>query len=166
MIKLFKTKEIPIYLFAFSLVFFIYRLLSQNIEITLKPHITFLQLLYQMRFYFIQDIGYSETNNLFVIGRDCLGSKLFVCIFSIISILCLDRYNGFLKKIFMLLNFALLSLLLSYVITMIRIAASIPFCTMPDFKLIHTILSLVIYFGTALLIFAFLNRYKGGLNVE
>jgi len=155
-----KLKEVSYYIFAAAIALSVYFLLNRNIEIALRPHALIMQLLYQMQFEFLPGLGYREVNGLFIISGECSGAKLFVCLFFIFITCCLRRYRGFFKKLFMLFSFCFASIALSYAITAIRIASSIPFCGSPDFKLIHTMLSLILYFGSGLLLYAFLNRSK------
>ena len=155
-----------LYLFTAVLALLIYQALNQNIEFTLKPHALAMYTLYQMRFEYLPDVGYMETQGLFVIGRNCLGGKLFICLFSIFTICRLSSYKSLRHKVGKVLSFCVISIVLAYFITMIRIAASIPFCETPYFKLIHTILSLMIYFGAVLALYAFLCRSRGENDIE
>lgn len=164
-----KIEKTAPYLFAAVLAFLVFHLLNQNMELALKPHVTAMWILYQMQFEFIPNIGYGEVHGLFIIGMNCLGGKLFICLFFILVICRLDSFNGIIKKIYKIQSYCVFSVLLSYTITMFRIAASVPFCQMSDFKLIHTLLSLMIYFGSGLGLYAILNtplRGEGGLGFE
>jgi hypothetical protein len=51
-----------------------------------------------------------------------------------------------------------LSLISAFVITMVRISASAPFCMWERFHLIHNIISLTIYFVSGLVIFYVMER--------
>jgi len=70
-----------LYLFPAAMALIIYQALNQNIKLTLKPYVFAIYILYQMRFEYIPGLGYREVQDLFMIGRDCLGGKLFVCLF-------------------------------------------------------------------------------------
>ena len=165
-----KIKDILIYIFAAIIALFVYQALNHNIEIALKPHVFAMHILYQSQFEFIPDFGYKEIQGLYMIGSECLGGRLFVCLFSIFTICRLKKYKRLLHKSGMVLGFCVISIFLSYVITMLRIATSIPFCELESFKLIHTILSLIIYFGSGLALYAFLCHYRskpeGEMEVE
>ena len=150
-------KHIVFYVFAAALAIFVYTALDQNIEITLKPHVTAMNWMYQMQFEFLPGLGYREIGGMLIIGRDCLGGRLFVCLFSVLIICRLGHFTGVLNKTLVISGFCALSLVLSYIITFVRIAASLPFCEMPNFKLIHNILSLMIYFGSIILLYEVLS---------
>ena len=147
-----------LYLFGVIIAFIIYNLLVSNIKTTLIPHISAIKLLYQMRFEFIPEIGYRETGGLFIIGESCTGARLFACLFIILTVCRIDKYSGFLKKSAYLLLFCIEAVLLAYIITVFRITASIPFCNMENFHLIHTVFSLMVYFSSGLGLYTFLNR--------
>ena len=147
-----------VYLFPAAMAILIYQALNQNIELTLKPYVFAVYILYQMRFEYMPGLGYREVQGLFMIGRDCLGGKLFICLYSILTVCRQDSRKGLPHNAGKVFRFGLISIVLTYFITMIRIAASIPFCELPDFKLIHTILSLIIYFGAGLALYAILSR--------
>lgn len=159
MFKNFSIEKIIIFLFTVILAFAVYRILTADIKITLIPHITAVNFLYQMRFEFIPGTGYREAGGLFIIGESCIGAKLFICLFLILTICRVDRYDSFFKKISSILLFCITAVFLAYIATVFRITASIPFCGMENFQLIHTIFSLMVYFGTGLGLYAFLN-YK------
>ena len=154
-----KMEKIIIYLFTAIVSFAVYIFLTTDIRITLIPHISAIKLLYPMQFEFIPGTGYREAGGLFIIGESCIGAKLFICLFLILTICRVDRYDGFFKKISSILLFCITAVFLAYIATVFRITASIPFCGMENFQLIHTIFSLMVYFGTGLGLYAFLN-YK------
>ena len=159
MFKNFSIEKIIIFLFTVIMAFAVYRILTADIKMTLIPHITAVNFLYQMRFEFIPGIGYREAGGLFIIGQSCIGARLFICLFLILSICRIDNYEGFLKKIGRILLFCITAVFLAYIITVFRITASIPFCRLENFQLIHTIFSLMVYFASGIGLYAFLS-YK------
>ena len=66
MFKNFSIEKIIIFLFTVIMAFAVYRILTADIKITLIPHITAVNFLYQMRFEFIPGIGYREAGSLFI----------------------------------------------------------------------------------------------------
>lgn len=158
-----KRENMIVYFFTVITALIIYYFLMSNIKITLIPHISALKILYSMQFEFIQDVGYREAGGLFIIGKSCMGAKLFVCLFIILIICRIDRYSSLIKKISRIPVFCVTALLLAYIITVFRIAASIPFCSMENFKLIHTGFSLIVYFFSGIGLYTFLN-YKTEKN--
>ena len=155
-----KLSNILAYLFAILTACLVYMGLNRNIEITLKPYVLAMDFLYQIQFEYVLGLGYVENKGLFIIGKECLGGKLFICLFTILTICRLSKYKKLLHKIASILGFCIISIFLAYMITLIRISASIPFSVMSNFKLIHTILSLVIYFGSGIALYTFLSRYN------
>ena len=154
-----KFEKIIVYLFTAVIAFAVYKLLTADIRITLIPHISAIKLLYQMQFEFIPETGYREAGGLFIIGKSCIGARLFVCLFLILTICRIDKYDGLFRKMIGILLFCISAVFLAYIATVFRITASIPFCRTENFHLIHTIFSLMVYFGSGLGLYAFLN-YK------
>ncbi len=123
----------------------------------LKPYVYALNAFYLIVFEYVPELGYREINGIIVIGKDCVGSKLFISLFLIFSF-CYDyNHDGMLKGVLMIFLTCITALAMAFIITLFRITASIPFYGMKDFKLIHTILSLLIYFGSSLGLYSILT---------
>ena len=140
-------KQNNIFLYAVTIVLCIvsYIIFTKNIEIALLPHKTALEYLFNFNFVFTENVGYEQANGLFTITRNCLGVKLFINLFLIMVFGFLHKYTELKHKIMAIIKFYLTSFVLAFVITVIRISASVPFCTWDRFVLIHNIISLTIY---------------------
>ena len=135
-----------------------YIILTENIELSLFPHKAVMEYLFNFNFAFIEDVGYAQTNGLFIIARNCLGVKLFTNLFLIMVFGFLHKYVEMKHKIVAVIKFYSISLILAFVITIIRISASVPFCTWDRFHLIHNVISLTLYFASGLVLFFVMER--------
>jgi len=135
-----------------------YIILNKNIALSLLPHKTALAYLFNFNFIFIENVGYEQTNGLFTISRSCMGVKLFINLFLIMTFGFLHTYAGMKRKAAAFIKFYFMALVLAWAITVFRIAASVPFCTWPRFHLIHNTISLMIYFMAGLVLYFIMER--------
>ena len=135
-----------------------YVIFNKNIEVSLFPHKTAIQYLFGFNFFFTENVGYEQTNGLFIIARNCSGIKLFISLFLILVFGFLHKQTGLKRKTTTVIKYYFMSLGLALIITIVRIAVSIPFCTWSRFHLIHYILSLAIYFMSGLILYYFMER--------
>lgn len=131
-----------------------YAVLMRDIRITLWPHAQVLHYLYGLDFTFISGTGYVEQSGYFAITAGCMGAKLFVGAFLLVTLGFMPHAGSTLKEY---VRYAItaygLVLAGAFAITILRIAISLPFCTFPNAQLIHNIISLVIYFGSMACLF-------------
>ena len=153
-----KRSDIILYAVGIMLCAASYILLNQNIELSLLPHKTVMEYLYNFNFVFIENVGYEQTNGLFTIAQNCLGVKLFINLFLIMVFGFLHKYTELKHKINAIIKFYITALITAFVVTIIRIAASVPFCTWERFHLIHNIMSLGIYFAAGLILYFIMER--------
>jgi exosortase K len=148
-----KRNDIFLYALCVLMCAVSYIILNKNIEVSLLPHKTVMEFLFNYNFVFIESVGYEQTNGLFVIAQNCLGAKLFISLFLILVLGFLHKYSGTKRKITALFKFYIISLGAAFVITIVRISASVPFCTWDRFQLIHNIISLTLYFASGLTVY-------------
>ena len=158
-----KRNDIFIYIAVILICAVNYISLNNNIEITLFPHKTAMEYLFGYKFIFNESLGYEQTNGLFIIARNCSGIKLFISLFLIMIFGFLHKYTGLKRKITAAAVFYFISLVLALIITIIRIAISVPFCTWSRFHLIHNILSLTVYFMSGLILYFIMERKAAAL---
>lgn len=153
-------KKNDIFLYAVSIVMCAasYVILNQNIELSLLPHKTVMEYLFNFNFVFNENMGYEQTNGLFIIAPNCLGVKLFISLFLIMVFGFLHKFIKLKHKMTAIIKFYFMSLILAFVITIIRISVSVPFCTWDKFRLIHNIISLMIYFISGLSLYFVMER--------
>ena len=156
-----KRNNILFYAISVLLCAVSYIIINQKIELSLLPHKTVMEYLFNFDFIFVENVGYAQTNGLFIIARSCLGIKLFICLFLIMVFGFLDRYSGSKSKITAVIKFYFIALILAFVITVIRISISVPFCAWDRFRLFHNIVSLVIYFMSGLILYFVMERRFG-----
>ena len=135
-----------------------YMVLNNNIELSLLPHKIVLEYLYNYNFVFIENIGYEQTNGLFIIAQNCLGIKLFINLFLILVFGFLHKYSAMKDRVMAIIKFYFIALVLAFVITIMRISASVPFCTWDSFYSIHNVISLTIYFISGLALYFVMER--------
>lgn len=153
-----KRNDIFLFTVSIGICALSYLLFNRNIELSLFPHKTVVGLLFNYSFTFIKDVGYEQSNGLFIIAQNCLGAKLFISLYLIMIFGFLPKYAKLKPKIIALIKFYFTALVLAFIFTIVRIAASIPFCTWERFHLIHNIISLGIYFGAGLLLYFIMER--------
>ena len=153
-----RRNDIFLYVTCIALCAASYFLFNVNIALSLLPYKIVLGYLYHFNFVFIANVGYEQTNGLFIIARNCLGVKLFINLFLIMVFGFLHHYTGWKQKIAAMIKFYLIALIAAFIVTTIRIAASVPFCTWERFHLIHNIMSLGIYFAAGLMLYFIMER--------
>ena len=101
----------------------------------------------------VKSINIASTHSHAAIDTQGLWGKDFY--------LC-GRNKAFMKelkqKTAALIKFYFSALALAFILTIIRIAASIPFCTWERFSLLHNIISLGIYFAAGLILYLLMER--------
>ncbi|TYQ16990.1 UNVERIFIED_CONTAM: exosortase K [Acetivibrio alkalicellulosi] len=158
-----KNMKYLTYIIAVGVCITTYILLMQNIKISLLPHKALIGFLYNYDFEFVSNLGYQQSDRLFVIAKNCLGGKLFVSLFLILVFGFLHEYISTKEKIKAIAIFYISSIIIAFIATIIRISASIPFCTLPQFTLIHNTISLGIYFGTGYIVYFLMEKRRGFL---
>jgi len=153
-----KRNDIILYAISILLCAASFVVLNHNIEILLFPHKAAMELLYNYSFVFVDDVGYEQANGLFTIARNCSGVKLFISLFLIMVFGFLHKYTGTKRKIAMVVKYYFMAMFIAFAVTVVRIAASIPFCSWERFHLIHNAMSLGIYFSVCLSLYFVMER--------
>jgi len=151
-----KIKKIHIYSIAIALIS--YYFLKENIRYTLLPHKIAIEYLYNIDFVFSQNVGYVQSDGVFAISGNCLGVNMFLSFFLILIFGFYEKFTFIKSKIVKFTSFYLFSLISALILTIVRIAASIPFCTSDSFVLIHNVISLSIYFLSAMVLYYTMER--------
>ena len=137
-----------------------YFLLSAHIRITLLPYTKALKLLFGFHFYEISG-GYEAAGIGFVISKSCSGVNLFMSLYTIL-LACVLRYARTFRARALTAGACLLAALcIAYFVTFARIVVSLPFCDSPHFKLIHTVISMCVFFGAGLWVYSRAQRMIG-----
>jgi len=147
-----RTKTIPIYLLCAAIGAAAYIFLSINTEWTLLPYTKALHFLFGFHFYYT-GAAYESAGSSLVISKTCSGINLFLSLYTILVVGFLHRFSGTKKRLFASLGAFATAIFIAYFTTLIRIIISLPLCDSPHFKLIHTVISLCIFFGTGLLVY-------------
>ena len=147
-----------IYLTAIIISVISYYFLTQNIRLTLFPYKALIAFLYNMDFSFIENLGYMQSESLFAISKSCLGVNLFLSLFLILIFGFYKKFKFIKNHVLRFSFFYFLALILAFVLTVIRISASVPFCRFDSFVLIHNIISLSIYFFSAMVLYYIMER--------
>jgi len=130
---------------------------------TLLPYARALNFLLGLHFY-ETPLGYEAAGLGFAITPSCSGVNLFASLYAVLLYAVPGRYPvGFTRG---LASTACLgsALLIGFLATLARILLSLPFCGSPRFKLIHTVISLCIYFGTVLCAYGLSQKVIGRLQ--
>lgn len=146
-------KNYPVYLSGIALGLLTSIALQQNLEAALWPHKAALEVLYNYHFTFIPELGYLHSQGLFAIAGNCLGTNLFISLFLIYVFAFSHIYEQTITKFVMLAAHYLFLLATAFILTVFRICASIPFCGLEEFTLIHNIISLVVYFSGSFIVY-------------
>ncbi|MCL1816413.1 MAG: exosortase K [Clostridiales bacterium] len=153
-----KRSDFFFYVLSLMLCAVSYFVLHGNIELALLPHKVALEYLFNYNFNFIENVGYEQVGGLFIVGRNCLGVKLFINLFLLLVLGFLSKCKEVRHKILALIKFYFLAALVALSVTIIRIAASIPFCSWERFQLIHNLISLGAYFMAGLVLYYIVER--------
>jgi len=140
-----------------------YIVLNSNLALALLPHKIMLEFLFNFSFVFIEDVGYRQTNGLFIIAKNCMGVLLFINLFLIMVFGFLPQGAEIKQKITLLVKYYFEAMFLAFAVTVFRISASVPFCTWEKFHLIHNIISLGIYFMAGLALYFVMDRRRAAL---
>lgn len=138
-----------------------YAALMSHPQQALYPYALMLEKLYGLSFRYLEIGYYFEQSNL-VITPDCMGTKLFVSAFLMLSLGFPAPGGSIGKSFFTLMRYYGISLIGTFALTVIRIALSLPFTSFAQGQLIHNLLSLALYFGGLLFLYAFMQRRSGG----
>ncbi|MCL2106451.1 MAG: exosortase K [Oscillospiraceae bacterium] len=157
---------LPIYLLCAALAAAAYVFLSIQTEWTLFPYTKALELLFGFAFIYT-DAAYEAIGSNVVITKACSGVNLFLSLYAILVLGFLHRFLEAKKRLLFSVLFFASSVLVAFLATLARIIVSLPFSESPHFKLIHTIISLCVFFGTGLLVYSITDKLlKGGHKIE
>ena len=137
-----------------------YVFLSINTKWTLFPYTKSLNLLFGFHFYFT-DAAYEAAGSSLVISKTCSGINLFFSLYVILIAGFLHRFTGTGKKLAAALVSFVTAIFTAYVFTLVRIIISLPLIDSPHFKLIHTAMSLCVFFGAGLLVYLATQKITG-----
>ena len=160
----------PTYLLCAALAAAAYILLSIHTRWTLFPYTKALELLFGFHFYYT-GAAYEAAGSGVVITKACSGVNLFLSLNAILSVGFIHRFRGGKKGLLLAPLFFAASVCVAFAATLARIIVSLPFCESPHFKLIHTVISLCVFFGTGLLVYSLTQKItdrfvKGGHSLE
>lgn len=165
-----RNQALPAYMLCAALACAAYALLSAHPEWTLFPYTKALALLFGLEFVYTQ-AAYAAIGSTVVITKACSGVNLFLSLYVILVIGCLHRFHGAKKRYLLSLFFFASAVFAAFIATLVRIILSLPFSESPHFKLIHTVISLCVFFGTGLLVYSLAQKItdliiKGGNKNE
>ena len=135
-----------------------YYLLNIDVRASLLPHKIALEYFFNTNFVYVDGLGYAEAGGFFAITQNCMGAKLFVCLFMITAYCGGDRIKTPVDGFILAAKYFITSISAAFAITMIRIIISAPFCASERFYLLHNTLSLFIYFGSCLAVYHIMRR--------
>jgi exosortase K len=147
-------KLLPFYLLCAVLAATAYIFLTAHTEWTLFPYTKTFELLFGLHFTYT-GTAYEAIGSAVVITKSCSGVNLFLSLYAILVIGFLHRANK--QALRSLLYFAS-AIVIAFIATLARIIVSLPFAESPHFKLIHTGISLCVFFGTGLLVYSFTQK--------
>ena len=161
-----KNKQLlPIYLLCAALAAAAYLFLSARAEWTLFPYTKALELLFGLHFYFT-GTAYATAGSNVVLTKACSGVNLFLSLYTILVFGFLHRFRGFKKQLLLSLLYFTVAVFTAFIATLARIIISLPFSENPHFKLIHTVVSFCVFFGTGLLLYSLVQKITNRLMKE
>ena len=153
-----KTKQLlPIYLLCAALAAAAYLLLSAHIEWTLFPYAKALERLFGLRFYFT-GTAYAAAGSSAVLTKACSGVNLFLSLYTILAVGFLHCFRENKTRLLLSFLYFFTAVLTAFIATLFRIIVSLPFSESPHFKLIHTVVSFSVFFGTGLLLYSLVQK--------
>ena len=150
----------PIYLLCASAGAAVYIFLYANTEWALYPYTKALNTLFGFHFYFT-GAAYETVGSNLVISKTCSGINTFLSIYAILVIGFLHRLIGAKKRLCGFLAFLAAAIFLAYFATLIRIIISLPFCDSQYFYLVHSIITLGIFYGAGLSVYSITQKIMG-----
>ena len=127
------------------------------LKILLYPHAKLTEIYYNIRLSYINGTGYVSSGGNIVIGRECMGYKFVVMVFSMTSCMFVKYFERFKKVMWFLLSLSG-SVAVGVLISCVRIIGSFPFASLEKFPLIHSAIGVFLYFNTLIIIYNVLNR--------
>ena len=153
-----KTKQLlPIYLLCVALAAAAYIFLYANTKWTLFPYTKILEFLFGLHFNYT-GTAYEAIGSSVIITKTCSGVNLFLSLYAILVFGFLHRFQGVKKKLLLSLIYFVSSVSIAFIATLARIIVSLPFSESLHFRLIHTVISLCVFFGTGLLLYSLMQK--------
>lgn len=126
--------------------------------VLLKPHAHVAGFFYNLKFYYVENVGYSCANAGFVIGRDCFGMTFIVMVFC----LCVGGFavcfRGAQRALWVAASLVI-SVVVGVGVSCIRIVGSIPFVSLEKFATLHTGIGAALYLMTLAACYLCLKRF-------
>ena len=148
-----KFKTFLSYLLPISAACCIYFFLLQNTQLTLLPYAKSLDFLLGYHFFYSNGSGFEAVGSNFIITKSCSGINLFLSLNLIAIFGFSSSFKTKKSKIAASASFLFVSLFFAYFMTLLRIMISLPFLKSSHFNLIHTAISLLIFFGSCILFY-------------
>ena len=153
-----KNKQLlPVYLLCAALAAAAYLFLSAHIEWTLFPYAKALEALFGLHFHFT-GTAYAAAGSNVVLTKACSGINLFLSLYTILVLGFLHRFHGIKQQLPLSLLYFFTAVFTAFIATLARIIVSLPFSESPHFKLIHTVISFCVMFGTGLLLYSLVQK--------
>ncbi len=150
-----QLRKRPLYcLMAAGSALLCYGMLMQFWQMALLPHVWLIRLIWGLDFTLIPE-GYVSFGAQIVITPGCMGAKLFLCAYLMLAL----GFPGSFRRLPLLCGGCLLGTLF---VSVVRIAISLPFAGLESGTLIHTLLSLFVYFGALTALYAVAQKRRGG----
>jgi len=139
--------------------------LARHPQWTLLPYARALSVLLGLHFYETPQ-GYEAAGLGFAITASCSGVNLFASLYAVLLYVVPGRCPAGFRRGMAAAACLAGALLIGFLVTLARILLSLPFCGSPRFKLIHTVLSLCVYFGAVLCVHSLSQKVIGRLRRE
>lgn len=161
-----RSRKIIWYSMSVLFVISVYLCVHMNARLFLAPYAKLTDLIWNIHFEYNSNAGYISADGISAVTPYCSGAKMFSALFLIAAVgfppPCLELKNSI--KAF--LSYALKISALTFVLNFIRISLSLKLNYLSNATLAHNILSLIIFFGAAFLLFSFLNRKRSVIYEE
>lgn len=135
-------------------------LLDNNIlKILLYPHKLAVEIFYNIKLDYINNIGYCSYNRSFAIGAECMGHKLFALIFIMLVCTFNTNFNTIKSKLIWLIISFIITYISSLTANCIRIIGSVPIVSFKNFVPLHSISGIAINFVTLILVYNLTKKF-------
>ncbi len=128
-----------------------------TLQVVLYPHKKATEIFYHISLPYEPGIGYLAQDSSFAIGRECMGLYFTLMLFGMNTTMFMKYTKGYYKVLWLLLCFTS-AIMISVVVSSIRIIGSIPFIAHAKFPLIHSGVGITLYFLT--LVFSYSTLMK------
>lgn len=161
-----RSRKIIWYSASVIFVISVYLCVHMNARLFLALYAKSAGFIWNISFDYLPDYGYISSGGAFAITESCSGVKMFCALFLIAAIGFPPQNLELINSAKAIAAYALKIAALTFILNFIRISLSLKLNYLSNAALAHNILSLLIFFGAAFLLYFYLNRKRSVIYEE